>query len=93
MKRYINLFYSFGTTKDCYKNGINKMTGSGSYLYTQDSSPVIMVFMKSGSLFVKSSIPWVYGYDLETKSFHHFIYNENPTRTQHYITQMLLANN
>jgi hypothetical protein len=27
------------------------------------SSPVIMVFMKSGSLFVKSSMSWVYGYD------------------------------
>ena len=24
---------------------------------------------------------WVYGYDAETKSFRHFAYNENPTRT------------
>jgi hypothetical protein len=39
-----------------------------------------MVFMKSGSLFVESSMSWVYWYDLETKSFRHFPYNENPTR-------------
>ena len=56
------------------------MTGSGSYLYTHDSSLVIMVFMKSGSLFMESSMDLVYGYDPETKSFHHFPYNENPTR-------------
>ena len=32
--------------------------------YSEDSSPVIMVFMKSGSLFVESSMScesWVYG--------------------------------
>jgi hypothetical protein len=34
----------------------------------------------SGSLFVESSMSWVYGYNLETKSFCHFPYNENPTR-------------
>ena len=42
------------------------------------SSPVIMVFMKSGSLFVEPSMSWVYRYDPETKSFHNFPYNENP---------------
>jgi hypothetical protein len=44
------------------------MTGSGSYPYTQDSSSVIMVFMKSGSLFVESSLSyesWMYGYHLK----------------------------
>ena len=46
----------------------------------QDSSPVIMVFMKSGSLFVESSMSWVYGQDLETKFFRHFPHIENPTR-------------
>ena len=43
-------------------------------------SPVIMVIMKSGSLFVESSLSWVYGYDPKTKSFRHFPYNENSTR-------------
>ena len=53
--------------------------------------PVIMVFMKSGSLFVESSMSWVDGYDPETKLFHPFPYNENPTRAlKHYLTQMLL---
>ena len=56
------------------------MTGSGSYSYTQDSSPVIMVFMKSGSVFVESNMSWVHGYDLENHSFCHFPYNENLTR-------------
>ena len=32
------------------------MTGSGSYPHTQDSSPVMMVYMKSGSLFVEFSM-------------------------------------
>ena len=32
---------------------------SGSYPYTQDSSPVIMVFMRSGSLFMESSMSLV----------------------------------
>ena len=36
--------------------------------------------MKSGSLFVRSSTFWVYGYDPETKSFRGFPYNENPTK-------------
>ena len=53
--------------------------GSGSYC-TTDLSPVIMVFMKSRSLFVKSSMSWVYRYNPETKSFHHFPYNENLMR-------------
>ena len=44
---------------------VRKMTGSGSYPYTQDSSLVIMVFMKSGSLFLECSMSWVYGYDPE----------------------------
>ena len=38
---------------------VRKMTErlvSGLYPYTQDSSPVIMVFLKSGSLFVDSSM-------------------------------------
>ena len=56
------------------------MTGSWSYPYTQESSPVIMVLMKSGSLFVEKNISWMYGYDPETKSFGHFPYNESPTR-------------
>ena len=59
------------------------MTGSGSYLYNQNSSPVIIALMKSMSLFVKPSMFcefWVYGYDPETKSFRHFPYNENPRR-------------
>jgi hypothetical protein len=30
--------------------------GSGSSPYTQDSSPVIIVFIKSGSLFLESSM-------------------------------------
>ena len=48
------------------------MTGSGSYPYTENSSPVVMVFMKSGSLFMESSMSWMYGYNPETKSFRHF---------------------
>ena len=44
------------------------------------SSPVIMVFMESGSLFVESSMSWVDGYDPETKTLRHFPYNENSTR-------------
>ena len=52
------------------------MTGTGSYPYAQNSS-VIMMFMKSGPLFVES---WVYGYDPKTTSFRHFPYNKNPTR-------------
>ena len=36
--------------------------------------------MKSESLFVESSMSWVYGYNLETKSSRHFPYNDNPTR-------------
>ena len=47
--------------------------------YTQDSSPV-MVFIESGSLFVESSMSWVYGYNSETKLFHHLPYNENLMR-------------
>ena len=41
---------------------------SRSYPYTQDSSAVvlIMVFMKTGSLFVESSMSWGYRYDPET---------------------------
>ena len=44
---------------------------------------VIMVFMKTGLLFVQCSIrmSWVYGYDSESKSFCNFPYNGNPTRT------------
>ena len=56
------------------------MTGSRSYPNIQDSSPVIMVFMELGSLFVESSLSWVDGYDLETKMLRYFPYNENPTR-------------
>ena len=41
---------------------------------------VIMVFMKSQSLFVESTMSWVYEYNPETKSFCNFLYNENPTR-------------
>ena len=33
-----------------------------------DSSPVTMVFIKSGSQFAESCMSWVYGYDPETKS-------------------------
>ena len=54
----------------------------GSYPYIHYSSPVIMMFLISGSLFVETSMSWVYGYDPETKSFRHFPYNENPTRVQ-----------
>ena len=63
---------------------------SGSYPYTQHSSPVIMVLMKSGSLFVKSSMSWVYGktrnpsFSLQWKS------EESP---KHYLIQMLLVIN
>ena len=46
------------------------------------SSPVIMVFMKLRSLFMGSSMFWVYGDDPETKSFRQFPYNDNPTRAQ-----------
>ena len=42
--------------------------GFGSYPYTQVSSPVIIVFMKSGILFVESGMSWVYGYVWETES-------------------------
>ena len=45
---------------------------SGSYPNTQDSSPVIKVFMKSGTLFVESIMScdfWVYGYDPEPVVF------------------------
>ena len=49
---------------------------------SQDSSLVIMLFMKSGSLFVETSMSWVYGYDPGTKSLRHFPYNENPTRAR-----------
>jgi len=49
----------------------------GHVSYTQNSSTVIMVFMKVGSLFVESR---VYGYYLETKLFRHFLCNENPIR-------------
>ena len=35
---------------------------------------------RRGSLFVESSMSWVYGYDPETKSFRRFPYNKNPTR-------------
>ena len=45
-----------------------------------------MVFMKSGSLFVESSMSWVYGYDPETKSSRYFPYNENPTRALNAIS-------
>ena len=41
---------------------------------------MIMVFMKPELLFVESSMSWVYRYDLETKSFCNFHYNENPVR-------------
>jgi hypothetical protein len=40
--------------------------------FAQDSLPVIMAFMKSGSLFVESSMSfesWVYGYDSEPLIF------------------------
>ena len=60
------------------------MTGSGSYPYTQDSSPVIMVFMNSGSLFVESSKScesWVYGYDPEP-----VIWTETIIFSEHVIT-------
>ena len=33
---------------------------------------------------------WVYGYDLDTKSFHNFPCNKS---IKHYLTQMLLAIN
>jgi hypothetical protein len=39
-----------------------------------------MVFIESGSLFVESSMSWVYGYNSETKLFHHLPYNENLMR-------------
>ena len=39
-----------------------------------------MVLMKSRSLFVESNMSSVFGYDPETKLFHNFSYNENPTR-------------
>ena len=52
------------------------MIDSGLYPYTQDSSPVIVVFMKSRSQFVESSMSsetgdksCVYGYDPETVIF------------------------
>ena len=63
---------------------------SGSYPYTQDSSHVLMVIMKSRSLFVESSMScqtgdesWVYGYDPETAIFP---YKENPTRALNIIS-------
>ena len=60
--------------------------GSGAYPYSQNSSQVIMVFMKLGSLFVESGMFCVYGYDPETKSFRHFSHNENPTRAVNTIS-------
>ena len=66
---------------------------SMSYLYTQDSSTVIMVFMKSRSLFVESSMScesWVYGYDPEPVIFLTMKTRREP---KHYLTQMLLAIN
>ncbi len=53
---------------------------SGSYPYTHESLPVVMVFMKSGLPFVESIMSWVYGYDPQTKSFRNFPYIGNPTR-------------
>ena len=47
---------------------VRKMKGSGSYPYTQDSPTVIVMFVKSESLFVESSMSY------------HFPYNENPLR-------------
>jgi hypothetical protein len=41
---------------------------------------VIMLFMKSRSQFMESSMSWVCGYDPETESFHRFSYNENLMR-------------
>ena len=58
----------------------------GSYPYTQDPSTVIMVFVKSGSLFMEPGMSWVYGYDPGTKSFWNFPYNENPTRALNIIS-------
>ena len=56
---------------------------SGLNPYTQDSSPLIMVFIKSGSLFLESSMycetSTRIAYAL-LQSFRHFPYNENPTR-------------
>ena len=52
-----------------------------------------MVFMKSGSLFVGSSMScesWVYGYDPETKSFRHFSYNENPRKALNTIIIIII---
>ena len=54
----------------CKENDADRVVG---YSYTQDSSSVIMVIMKSG-------MSWVYGYDPEAISSHHFPYNENPTK-------------
>ena len=49
-------------------------------IHPQDSLPVVMVFMKSGPLFVEFSMSWVNGYNLETKLFLRFPYNENLMR-------------
>ena len=41
---------------------------------------MIMVFMKSESLFVESSMSWMDAYNPETKALRYFPYNGNPTR-------------
>ena len=41
---------------------------------------LMMMFVKSGSMFLESNMSWVYGYDPESKLFHYFPSNENPTR-------------
>ena len=43
--------------------------------------------------FVEYCMSRVYRYNPETKSFHHFSHNKNPTRALNYLTQMLLAIN
>ena len=61
--------------------------------YTQDSSSVIMVFMKSGSLFVESSIScesWVYDTTLNQSLSLQWKSDES---IKHYLTQMLLIIN
>ena len=67
--------------EDCAFRSNNRQFKKNVFSYhtlrLRDSSPVIMVFVKSGY-----SMSWVYGYDLKTKSLHHFSYNENPMKAQ-----------
>ena len=71
---------------------VRKMMGFGSYPYTQDSSPVIMVFMKSGWLW-SPTCPVSPGCMGTTRNPSFYLQWKSDESTKHYLTQMLLAIN